>query len=76
MGREFASFSVKLNDTFDLSEGLDTESPGVTSANFHGPSSSHTDITNSFDSLNALSSNNTKYSIIDIKENASSPESA
>ena len=68
MGREFARFSVKLNDTFDLSEGLDAESPGVTSANFYGPDGSHTDVTNSLESLNALASNNTKYTIIDIPE--------
>lgn len=66
MGREFARFSVKLSETFDLGEGLDGESPGVTSANFYGPGGSHTDVTNSLESLNALASNNTKYTIIDI----------
>ena len=68
MGREFARFSVKLSETFDLGEGLDAESPGVTSANFYGPDGSHTDVTNSLISLNALTSNNTKYTIIDIPE--------
>jgi hypothetical protein len=67
MGREFARFSAELSETFDLSKGLDTESPGVSSANFHGPKGSSTDITNSFASLNAIASNNTRYTIIDIK---------
>ena len=64
MGREFAKFSAKLSETFDLSEGLNADSPGVTSANFYGPNDYHTDTLNSFTSLNALSSNNTKYTII------------
>jgi hypothetical protein len=76
MGREFARFSVKLSETFDLGEGLDTESPGVTSANFYGPGGSHTDVTNSLESLNALASNNTKYTIIDIKDETQEPQVA
>jgi len=76
MGREFARFSVKLSETFNLGEGLDAESPGVTSANFYGPNSSHTDIPNSLESLNALASNNTKYTIIDIKDEIQEPQVA
>ena len=73
MGREFARFSAELSETFDLSKGLDTESPGVSSANFHGPKGSSTDITNSFASLNAIASNNTRYTIIDIPEAIATP---
>lgn len=73
MGREFARFSAELSETFDLSKGLDTESPGVSSANFHGPKGSKTDITNSFASLNAIASNNTRYTIIDIPEAIATP---
>lgn len=76
MGREFARFSTKLSETFNLSEGLDAESPGVTSANFYGPTSSHSDIVNSFKSLNAIASNNTKYTIIDIKDETQEPQVA
>jgi hypothetical protein len=73
MGREFARFSAELSETFDLSNGLNTESPGVSSANFHGPKGSSTDITNSFASLNAIASNNTRYTIIDIPEAIATP---
>lgn len=76
MGREFARFSAELSETFDLSRGLNTESPGVSSANFHGPKGSGTDITNSFASLNAIASNNTRYTIIDIKGETQEPQVA
>lgn len=72
MGKEFVRLSAELAGDFDLSSGLSSSSQGVTSINFYGPEDSHTDITNSFKSLNAIASNSTKYTIINIPSSAPS----